>query len=75
MPFLDRDFLDVCFSFDPKEKMFGEGHHKIEKYVMRKAFDDADKPYLPDNILWRQKEQFSDGVGYSWIDSTSSSSA
>ena len=41
----------------------------IEKYILRKAFDTPDKPYLPDSILWRQKEQFSDGVGYNWIDS------
>ena len=56
--------------FDPQEKMItGE---KIEKYVLRKAFDTSDepdvKPYLPKEILWRQKEQFSDGVGYGWID-------
>lgn len=41
---------------------------KIEKYIMRKAFDDQDDPYLPKHILYRQKEQFSDGVGYNWID-------
>lgn len=41
---------------------------RIEKYILRKAFDTPDKPYLPDHVLWRQKEQFSDGVGYSWID-------
>jgi asparagine synthase (glutamine-hydrolysing) len=52
--------------------MFGQG--KIEKYVMRKAFDRPEDPYLPENILWRQKEQFSDGVGYSWIDSPPSMS-
>lgn len=39
---------------------------RIEKYIMRKAFDDAEQPYLPSEVLWRQKEQFSDGVGYSW---------
>ncbi len=39
-----------------------------EKYILRKAFDTPDNPYLPDEVLWRQKEQFSDGVGYSWID-------
>jgi len=57
--------------FDPAEKMITSD--RIEKYVLRKAFDTKDepgmKPYLPDEILWRQKEQFSDGVGYSWIDS------
>ncbi|KAM5577270.1 hypothetical protein ABKV19_007890 [Rosa sericea] len=41
---------------------------RIEKWVLRKAFDDDQKPYLPKHILYRQKEQFSDGVGYSWID-------
>ena len=39
-----------------------------EKYILRKAFDTPDNPYLPDEVLWRQKEQFSDGVGYNWID-------
>jgi len=66
-PFLDRDFLDVAMSIDPSEKMIKAG--RIEKYILRKAFDDKEKPWLPDHILWRQKEQFSDGVGYSWIDS------
>ncbi len=51
--------------------MITEG--KMEKYILRKAFDTSDQPdaqpYLPENILWRQKEQFSDGVGYGWIDS------
>jgi asparagine synthase (glutamine-hydrolysing) len=41
---------------------------RIEKYILRKAFDTPDQPYLPEHVLWRQKEQFSDGVGYSWID-------
>jgi asparagine synthase (glutamine-hydrolysing) len=45
-----------------------EGRPYIEKYLLRKAFDTPDRPYLPDDCLWRQKEQFSDGVGYSWID-------
>lgn len=40
----------------------------MEKFILRKAFDTPDQPYLPSHILWRQKEQFSDGVGYSWID-------
>lgn len=43
-------------------------HKKMEKYILRKAFDVAEKPYLPEEVLWRQKEQFSDGVGYSWVD-------
>jgi asparagine synthase (glutamine-hydrolysing) len=67
IPFLDKEFLNVAMSIDPKEKMIKEG--KMEKYILRKAFDDPEKPYLPKSILWRQKEQFSDGVGYSWIDS------
>ncbi|HNX95248.1 MAG TPA: asparagine synthase B [Holophaga sp.] len=63
VPFLDRDFLDMAMSFNPAEKMVGE--RKIEKYPLRKAFED----YLPSEVVWRQKEQFSDGVGYRWIDS------
>jgi len=68
-PFLDRDFLDVSMSIDPKEKMIKKAEGRMEKYILRKAFDTPDKPYLPASILWRQKEQFSDGVGYNWIDS------
>jgi len=70
VPFLDKEFLQVAMNIDPAEKMITKD--RIEKYIMRKAFDMSDKPgeepYLPDNILWRQKEQFSDGVGYGWID-------
>ncbi len=66
VPFLDRDFLDCAMAFDPGEKMVGE--RRIEKYPLRKAFEG----YLPDEVLWRQKEQFSDGVGYRWIDSLKS---
>ncbi|MEW6743779.1 MAG: asparagine synthase B [Planctomycetota bacterium] len=62
VPFLDRAFLDVAMAFDPAEKMARNG--RMEKWVLRNAF----AGYLPDEILWRQKEQFSDGVGYSWID-------
>ena len=43
-------------------------HPKIEKYLLRKAFDTPGRPYLPEDVLWRQKEQFSDGVGYDWVD-------
>jgi len=68
-PFLDKDFLDVVMNIDPSEKMIRKNEGKIEKYILRKAFDDKERPYLPDSVLWRQKEQFSDGVGYSWIDS------
>ncbi|MDR1667053.1 MAG: asparagine synthase B [Bacteroidales bacterium] len=62
VPFLDFEFMDVAMRLNPKDKMCGNG--KIEKHVVRKAFED----YLPAKIVWRQKEQFSDGVGYSWID-------
>ena len=62
VPFLDKEFLDVAMRINPKDKMAGNG--KIEKYIIRKAFEE----YLPHEIVWRQKEQFSDGVGYSWID-------
>lgn len=70
VPFLDKEFLETAMGVDPQEKMITKD--RIEKYILRKAFDTSDEPgvepYLPDNILWRQKEQFSDGVGYSWID-------
>jgi len=66
VPFLDTDFLDVAMSIDPAAKMITPNH--MEKYVLRKAFDTPDDPYLPNSVLWRQKEQFSDGVGYGWID-------
>ncbi|KAF1811106.1 asparagine synthetase [Eremomyces bilateralis CBS 781.70] len=70
VPFLDKQFLEVAMNVDPAEKMITKD--RIEKYIIRKAFDTSDKPdaepYLPDKILWRQKEQFSDGVGYGWID-------
>ncbi|MFP4547723.1 MAG: asparagine synthase B [Fidelibacterota bacterium] len=63
VPFLDKDFLDVVMRLNPEDKMCGNG--KMEKHILRQAFED----YLPEEIVWRQKEQFSDGVGYSWIDS------
>ena len=63
VPFLDREFLDVAMGFDAADKMVVKG--RMEKHVLREAFAST----LPDEILWRQKEQFSDGVGYSWIDS------
>lgn len=68
VPFLDRDFVEYVMSFDPEEKMITPEHRNIEKWVLRSAFYDKEKPWLPDNILWRQKEQFSDGVGYNWLD-------
>lgn len=67
VPFLDRDFLDLAMKIDPKYKDPKE-NNGIEKWIIRKAFDDKENPWLPDEVLWRQKEQFSDGVGYSWID-------
>ncbi len=64
VPFLDKEFIDVAMRLNPKDKMCGNG--KIEKHILRQAFED----YLPpQSVAWRQKEQFSDGgVGYSWID-------
>jgi asparagine synthase (glutamine-hydrolysing) len=69
VPFLDADFLEIAMNIDSKEKMIDPKAKKFEKYIIRKAFDDKENPYLPERILWRQKEQFSDGVGYGWIDS------
>ena len=63
VPFLDKHFMDVAMRLNPQAKMCGGG--KMEKHILREAFTGL----LPDEILWRQKEQFSDGVGYSWIDS------
>lgn len=68
-PFLDADFLDLVMNIDPAEKMVDVKGGKMEKYILRKAFDTPEDPYLPHDVLWRQKEQFSDGVGYGWIDS------
>lgn len=62
VPFLDKDFIDIAMRLNPESKMIKDG--RIEKWILRKAFEG----YLPDSIAWRQKEQFSDGVGYSWID-------
>lgn len=62
VPFLDKEFMDIAMRLNPKDKMAGNG--KMEKWILRKAFEDL----LPESIAWRQKEQFSDGVGYSWID-------
>jgi len=62
VPFLDKEFMDVAMRINPQDKMInGE---RMEKWVVRKAFE----KYLPESVAWRQKEQFSDGVGYSWID-------
>lgn len=60
--FLDKEFIDVAMRLNPKDKMInGE---RMEKWIIRKAFEDM----LPESVAWRQKEQFSDGVGYNWID-------
>ena len=67
VPFLDKDFIDIAMSLNPNDKMsirLPDGKQRIEKWILRKAFEDL----LPENIAWRQKEQFSDGVGYNWID-------
>ncbi|MDR1436799.1 MAG: asparagine synthase B [Candidatus Symbiothrix sp.] len=63
VPFLDKEFMDVAMRLNPEDKLSGlKG--RMEKWILRKAFED----YLPESVAWRQKEQFSDGVGYSWID-------
>ncbi|MGX7668397.1 asparagine synthase B [Flavobacterium pedocola] len=67
VPFLDKAFLELAIKIQPEEKM-PKTYDGIEKYILRKAFDTPEQPYLPEAILWRQKEQFSDGVGYNWID-------
>lgn len=63
VPFLDKEFIDVAMRLNPEDKLCGR-NGKMEKYILRKAFED----YLPESVAWRQKEQFSDGVGYNWID-------
>ncbi|PWA03446.1 hypothetical protein BB558_000380 [Smittium angustum] len=82
VPFLDKEFLQVAMNIDPKYKRCGkDAMYTMEKAVIRQAFDVefpeadftpeelAEGPFLSHDILWRQKEQFSDGVGYNWIDS------
>ena len=66
VPFLDKEFIDVAMRINPDDKMINS--QRMEKWVLRKAFED----YLPESIVWRQKEQFSDGVGYNWIDTLKS---
>ena len=63
VPFLDKEFLDVAMRLNPAAKM--APGKTIEKKILREAFEDM----LPAEVVWRQKEQFSDGVGYNWIDS------
>ena len=62
VPFLDKEFMDVAMRLNPEDKLIKEG--RIEKWILRKAFEDM----LPEEVACRQKEQFSDGVGYNWID-------
>ncbi|MEQ9403950.1 MAG: asparagine synthase B [Cyclobacteriaceae bacterium] len=62
VPFLDKDFINSAMNINPEDKMITP--EKMEKWILRKAFED----YLPENVAYRQKEQFSDGVGYGWID-------
>ena len=62
VPFLDKEFMDVAMRINPSDKMINAD--RMEKWVIRKAFE----KYLPESVAWRQKEQFSDGVGYNWID-------
>ena len=62
VPFLDKEFMDVAMRIDPQDKMINV--ERMEKWVVRKAFEEM----IPESVAWRQKEQFSDGVGYSWID-------
>jgi asparagine synthase (glutamine-hydrolysing) len=63
VPFLDRAFIDIAMSINPAAKLSRDG--RMEKHLLREAF----RGLIPDRVLWRQKEQFSDGVGYGWIDS------
>ena len=67
VPFLDKGFIDIAMGLNPTDKMnirLPDGKQRMEKWILRKAFEDL----LPESICWRQKEQFSDGVGYNWID-------
>ncbi|KAL5647723.1 hypothetical protein ACJX0J_042078, partial [Zea mays] len=69
VPFLDKEFINAAMSIDPEWKMVWPDLGRIEKWVLRKAFDDEKKPFLPKvHILYRQKDQFNDGIGYNWID-------
>lgn len=72
VPFLDTNFVNYAMSIRPEDRMISKANGGIEKFILRKAFEDN---YLPDDVLWRQKEQFSDGVGYNWIDTIRSYAA
>lgn len=67
-PFLHRPFIEYAMSIDPQDKHPKNCPINIEKYILRKAFDGPNDEYIPSEVLWRQKEQFSDGVGYRWMD-------
>jgi asparagine synthase (glutamine-hydrolysing) len=73
-PLLSQQVIDLAMNMRPEDKMIdvnkkdADGHPYLEKYILRKAFDTPEDPYLPQEVLWRQKEQFSDGVGYDWVD-------
>ena len=67
VPFLDKEFINYILSLDSKYKInYDEYGTRIEKYILRKSFEGN---YLPDDILWRQKDAFSDAVGYNWVTS------
>jgi asparagine synthase (glutamine-hydrolysing) len=63
VPFLDKEFMDVAMELNPEDKLSGM-RNRMEKWFLRRAFQE----YIPYDVAWRQKEQFSDGVGYNWID-------
>ena len=70
-PLLDRAFIDMAMGADPADRLpraRTPGGRPVEKWLLRAAFDDPADPWLPESALWRQKEQFSDGVGYAWVD-------
>ena len=71
VPFLDRRFIETAMTINVRQKRCTDsaGKKRIEKWILRKAFDlPGGRAYLPAEVLWRQKEQFSDGVGYAWIE-------
>jgi len=73
-PLLSQQVVDLAMNMRPEDKLIDvkkkdeDGHPLLEKYILRKAFDTKENPFLPQEVLWRQKEQFSDGVGYDWVD-------
>ncbi len=72
VPFLDLAFLELAMNIAPELKQphaVGKGHEaRMEKWLLRAAFAEPSEPLIPAAVLWRQKEQFSDGVGYNWVD-------